>query len=87
MFVDSIILTDFNSNCKNDTYESSFQLICKFFQMNHEWTILEYDRVRDKAEENISKVIIRNQPLLDHSVLCFRWDFHEMKRWNVSVYH
>ena len=55
--------------------------------MNHEWTILEYDRVRDKAEENISKVIIRNQPLLDLSVLCFRWDFHEMKRWNVSVYH
>jgi len=33
-----------------------YQLICKFFQMNHEWTILEYDRVRDKAEENISKV-------------------------------
>ena len=55
-------LTDLSSNCKNDTNESSFQLICKFFQMNHEWTILEYDRVRDKAEENIAKVIIRHQP-------------------------
>ena len=36
-----------------------FQLICKFFQMNHEWTILEYDRTRDRDKtdtENVVKV-------------------------------
>jgi len=27
-----------------------YQLICKFFQMNHEWTILEYDRARDRVK-------------------------------------
>ena len=29
----------------------SFQLICKFFYMNHEWTIEEYDRRRDPAKQ------------------------------------
>ena len=28
-----------------------FQLICKFFYMNHEWTIEEYDRRRDPAKQ------------------------------------
>merc|ERR1719450_195837 len=34
-----------------------YQLICKFFQMNHEWTILEYDRTRESRSdtENIVK--------------------------------
>ena len=30
-----------------------FQLICKFFYMNHEWTIEEYDRRRDPAKQVI----------------------------------
>jgi len=29
-----------------------YQLICKFFQMNHEWTILEYDRARDRIKKD-----------------------------------
>lgn len=29
-----------------------FQLICKFFQMNHEWTILEYDKARDRIKRD-----------------------------------
>lgn len=28
-----------------------YQLICKFFYMNHEWTIEEYDRRRDPAKQ------------------------------------
>ena len=43
-------------NFKHNLY---FQLICKFFQMNHEWTILEYDRTRDRDKtdtENVVKV-------------------------------
>jgi len=31
-----------------------YQLICKFFQMNHEWTILEYDRTRDRIKKDSS---------------------------------
>lgn len=29
-----------------------YQLICKFFQMNHEWTILEYDKARDRIKRD-----------------------------------
>ena len=39
----------------------SFQLICKFFYMNHEWTIEEYDRRRDPAkqvEDNFSLALL-----------------------------
>jgi len=28
-----------------------YQLICKFFNMNHEWTIEEYDRRKDPAKQ------------------------------------
>ena len=39
-------------SAENDTNLSSLsQLICKFFYMNHEWTIEEYDRRKDPAKQ------------------------------------
>ena len=39
-------------SAENDTNLSLLsQLICKFFYMNHEWTIEEYDRRKDPAKQ------------------------------------
>ena len=49
-----------------------FQLICKFFYMNHEWTIEEYDRRRDPAkqvEDNFSFALLNTSNIISSSSL------------------